>query len=159
MRGPGRYRLTTHSRGSFMQPHSIGIFDKLFLGSLALGLANMFLSWESSMAELEGSGLDGGAGTGLMIASVAIGFGISLLLWYFISRHASNIARWILIALTAIGVISLPFSLFDLPTVPMILAIVVTGMQLVAIYYLFRPDSKLFFENKGQGSVDPSTFE
>ena len=142
-----------------MRPNSIGMFDKLFLGSLALGLVNMAVSWENSMAELEGSGLNGGVGTSLMVVSVAIGFGISLLLWYFISRRASNIARWILIALTAIGVVSLPFSLFDLPTIPMILAIIVTGMQLVAIYYLFQPDSKLFFENRGQGSVDPSMFE
>ena len=138
-----------------MKPHSIGIFDKLYLGSLAIGLINIFVGWETSMAELEGTGY----GITFILITIAMGYGISLLLWYFISSQASNIARWIFIALTALGLVFLPFSLFDLPPLEILLAVVVTGMQLVAIYYLFQPDAKLFFENKGQGAVDPSTFE
>lgn len=138
-----------------MQPQSIGMFDKLYLGSLVIGIANVLLGWETSMAELDSTGL----GMGVLIISLAVGYGISLLLWYFISREASNVARWILVVLTAIGVAFLPFSLFTLPTLELILAVVVTGMQLVAIYFLFQPDAKPFFENKGKGSVDPTTFE
>ncbi len=138
-----------------MKPHSIGIFDKLYLGSLVVGLANVFVGWETSMAELQATGY----GDTFLFVTLAIGYGISLLLWYFISNRASNIARWIFIALTALGLVFLPFSLVDLPMLEMLLAVTVTGMQLVAIYFLFRPDSKLYFENQGQGAVDPSTFE
>lgn len=138
-----------------MKPHSIGIFDKLYLGSLAIGLINVFVGWDTRMAELEATGY----GITFMLITIAMGYGIGLLLWYFISNRASNIARWIFIALTALGLVFLPFSLFDLPTLEILLAVVVTGMQLVAIYYLFKPDAKLFFENRGQGAVDPTTFE
>ena len=136
-----------------MRPQSIGNFDKLYLGSMALGLFNVVIGWETSMAELEATGM----GFGIMIFGIAVGYGISLLLWYFISREASNVAKWILIVLTAIGVAAMPLSLFALPTLEMILAVVVTGMQLVAIYFLFRPDAKAFFDNKG--AVDLSEFE
>ena len=106
-----------------MKPHSIGIFDKLYLGSLAIGLINVFVGWDTSMAELEATGY----GITFMLITIAMGYGIGLLLWYFISNQASNIARWIFIALTALGLVFLPFSLFDLPALEILLAVVVTG--------------------------------
>ncbi len=138
-----------------MRPQSIRNFDKLYLGSMAIGIANIVIGWETSMAELEAVDL----GIGVMIFGLAFGYGISLLLWYFISREASNIAKWILIVLTAFGVAMMPFSLFELPALELILAVITTGMQLVAIYYLFQPDAKEYFEDKGKGPVDPSVFE
>lgn len=138
-----------------MRPQSIKMFDMLFLGSLALGLINFFFAYDSTMAELEGTGM----GTTFVFASLIVGYGINLLLWYFVSRRASNIARWIFIVLTAIGLAFIPFALADIPMVELVLTLIVTAMQIAAIYFLFQPDAKLFFENAGQGGVDVSTFE
>ncbi len=138
-----------------MRPQSIGNFDKLYLGSMAIGIVNVLIGWEASVAELDAAGM----GLGLLLFGLAIGYGITLLLWYLISREASNIAKWILVVLTVIGVAMMPFSLFELPALELILAMITTGMQLVAIYFLFQPDAKDYLENKGKGSIDPSVFE
>ena len=138
-----------------MRPQSIKAFDMLFLGSLVLGLVNFFFAYDTTMAELEGTGM----GATFMFATLAVGYGINLLLWYFVSRKGSNVARWIFVVLTAIGLVMVPFSLADIPMGQMVLTLIVTVMQIAAIYFLFQPDAKLFFENGGKGSVDPSTFE
>lgn len=138
-----------------MRPQSIKMFDMLFLASLAVGLVNAFVSYESTMAELAATGL----GIGFFLAIMAFSYGIILLLWFFISRQASNVARWIFVVLTGIGVAFMPFGLFAMPPLEIILAIIVTALQIGSIYFLFQPDAKLFFENKGKGAVDPSTFE
>ncbi len=138
-----------------MRPQSIKMFDMLFLGSLALGLVNFFFAYDTAMVQLEGTGM----GSAFMIASLAVGYGINLLLWYFVSRRGSNVARWIFIVLTAIGLAMVPFSLAEIPMSQLVLTLLVTLMQVAAIYFLFQPDAKLFFENGGRGSVDPSTFE
>ncbi len=138
-----------------MRPQSIKMFDMLFLASLAIGLVNAFVSYETTMAELAATGF----GMGFFLSIMAFSYGVVLLLWFFISRQASNIARWILVVLTGIGIVFMPFGLFEMPPLEMALAVIVTALQIGSIYFLFQPDAKLFFENKGEGSVDPTTFE
>lgn len=70
-----------------MRPASIIRFDQLFLGSIALGIGNTILSYNSTMAELEADPAVaelGMATPGFLIGASAFGFAISLLLWYFI---------------------------------------------------------------------------
>jgi len=138
-----------------MRPQSIKMFDMLFLGSLALGLVNFLFAYDTTMAEVEATGM----GSTFMFLIVAVGYGINLLLWYFVSQRASNVARWIFVVLTAIGLVMVPFSLADFPMGQLVLTLIVTAMQIAAIYFLFQPDAKLFFENGRRGSIDPSTFE
>jgi uncharacterized membrane protein len=144
-----------------MRPASITMFDRLFLVSLALGALNTVLSYDTINAELESDpalAALGSASTGIMIFSLLFGMGISLLLWFFISRKASTVAKWILTVLTVIGTLMLPFSLGTGPLFMTIVAVIITVMQLVAVGMLFRGDAKAWFDNRGQ-SVDPATFE
>jgi formate-dependent nitrite reductase membrane component NrfD len=148
-----------------MQPASIKQFDRYFLGSLVIGLVNSVLSYQDNVAMLQNDPATAAAGfgDGFIITVTLFGFAIPLLLWFLISRRASNVAKWILVVLTAIGIV------FMIPTISVIaeqgtlglvLTLAVTALQIYAITFLFRADAKAWLESKGQdGSTDPSVFD
>ena len=147
-----------------MRPQSIELFEKVYLGSIALGLVNTALSWGALTASLKNVG-DGtvAVGPGLMVGSIVIGLIIALLLWFFIARRASNVAKWIYVVITAIGLFGVLSSLAN-PAAPkgltMIGGIVVTALQVFAGWLLFKPDAAAWLESKGaDGPGDPSTFD
>lgn len=139
-----------------MKPQSIKMFDYLFLGSLALGIVNFLLSLGDAQAQLAADPATAGFGSGFLIGVFAFSILISLLLWYFISSRGSKIAKWILIIFTVIGLLMLPGSLGTLPALPLILTLVITVMQLAAIFFLFKPDAKAYLEGE---TSDPDAFD
>lgn len=141
-----------------MRPQSIKMFDYLLLGSLVLGTVNFAFSFGDTMEVLQSDPAvaEVGLGTGFAIGTFAFGMLITLLLWFFISRMRSKIAKWILIAFTVLGIIMLPGSLAQMPSATMIASVVITVMQVAAIYFLFRPDAKAWLDRK---EVDSTTFE
>jgi hypothetical protein len=144
-----------------MRPASITIFDRLFLGSLVLGLVNAFLSYDATIAQLEADPAVadiGLAGPGFVIATMGFGFGISLLLWFLISRKAVGVAKWVLVVLTVIGLLGMPMALAGAPLLQAATSLGLTVMQLAAIWFLFRPDAKAWFAH-GPGGMDPATFD
>ena len=147
-----------------MRPQSIELFEKVYLGAIGVGLVNTALSWGALTASLQNAGKAAVAmGPGLMVVSIALSLVISLLLWFFIVRRASNIAKWIYLVITAIGVFGVLSSLAN-PLAPrgvtMIGGFVATGLQVFAAWLLFRPDAVAWLESKGaNGPGDPSTFD
>lgn len=142
-----------------MRPASITMFDRLYLGGLALGLVNFVVSYDTTMAQIAADpALSTFGGLPFLLGTMAISYTISLLFWYFIARRASNVAKWILVVLTAIGALSLPLSLTQMGTAQLILTLVVFGMQVVAVWFLFRPDAKAWFTPGAQG-MDPTVFD
>jgi hypothetical protein len=144
-----------------MRPASITMFDRLFLGAIVLGILNTVVSYDETMAQLKADPAVvemGMATPGFLFGTAAFGFAISLLLWFLISRKAATVAKWILTVFTVIGTLMIPFSLGELGLIAMILTLLVTAMQIAAIWMLFRPDAKLWFEHGPKG-MDPSTFE
>ena len=97
----------------------------------------------------------------VIFVGVALGFGfaLSILLWYFTARKASNIAKWIYVAVMGFGAVSTLTSLND-PTSPMgfalAISLVSTALTALSIFFLFRPDARVWF---GKDAVDPRTFE
>ncbi|HKX87959.1 MAG TPA: hypothetical protein VJM13_02005 [Sphingopyxis sp.] len=140
---------------------SIILFDRLFLGSLALGVLNFLFGWNETSEKLANAPefAATGFGTGFLIATFAIGMIINLIIWYFISARASKIAKWILTVFFAIGLLSMLSNLNN-PLGPKGLllgvAIVITFIQAAAVYMLFRPDSIAWFNRTPP--VDPDTF-
>jgi hypothetical protein len=136
------------------------MFERLFLASLAVsacvtvviydGVARA-LAADPSMRQL---GLGSGFLTGLLAAS----FAIYLLLWYLIAHKASNIAKWILVVLVTLGVLtSLPALLqasFDFATLSGLAA---TLLEVAAVVYLFRADASAWLT--GAPSADPAAFD
>lgn len=144
-----------------MRPASITMFDRLFLGSLGLGLVNVVLSYDTTIGQLEANPAVaemGLAGPGFVIATMAFGYGISLLLWFLTARKAVNVAKWVLVVLTVIGTLGTPLALVDVPLPQAIITVVLTVMQLAALWFLFRPDAKAWFAHGPKG-MDPATFE
>lgn len=144
-----------------MRPASITMFDRLFLGAIALGLVNSAIAYNSTMEQLEADPAVaelGLATPGFYIGSAAVGYAISLLLWFLISRKANNVARWILTVLTVIGALMVPLTISELDLIASIVTVIATILQVAAIWMLFRPDAKLWFEH-GPGGMDPATFE
>ena len=147
-----------------MRPQSIELFEKVYLGSIALGLVNTALSWGALTASLKTVG-DGAMkmGPGVMVGSIVIGLVISLLLWFFVARRASSVAKWIFVVITAIGVFGVLSSLAN-PLTPkgltMIGGMIATALQVFAAWLLFKPDAVAWLESKGaNGPGDPSTFD
>jgi hypothetical protein len=145
-----------------MRPKSITMFDRLFLGSLVLGIVNYVVAYDTIMAQitadpaLAASGL---AGPGFIIATAIFSYAISLLLWFLISRKASTIAKWVLVVMSAFGLLFLPSSLASAPMLEAVLAGTVTAMQIAAIIFLFMRDARDWFANKGRSDMSAATFE
>ena len=146
-----------------MRPKSIIIFERLLWLSLVLTYAAEAASFETTMATME---LDPVTGTpvmsaGFLLAIDAIGLAVFLLLWFFIARRASNVCKWILIVLTAIGIIALPFVMaeyFAAGTLVGIVSLSAAALSTVYVSFLFRPDARQWFESKGARPVDPNVF-
>lgn len=129
-----------------MQPRSIVLFSRFFLASVALATALSALNFEVLKAKLVRQ--DPGAaslGDGVMILAIAVGIAVPVVLWFLIARRASNIAKWLLVAFTLVGIALQP---------PRLMAILgsldpVAGLgllaalgQLIAIAFLFRADAR-----------------
>ncbi len=142
-----------------MRPNSIIMFERLFLASLVVGLVGLALTYQQSVDALANDpataalGLGGGALLGIVVFSYAI----SLLLWYFIARRASTVAKWIFIVILALGLVSLVGVVTGPWTLETILNVVVYGLEVVAAGFLFQPDAKAWFASRG-AAADPDTF-
>ncbi len=137
-----------------MRPPSIIRFDQLYLGSLALQLVYLALGYDAFIAEMKavpGAAELGLDGPGLSLTSLGFGMAISLLLWWLASRRASNVARWMLAILAALGLVILLLSLGDLPMPQMIGAVLLGAVQIAAVWFLFRPDAAAWFKQGPRG--------
>jgi hypothetical protein len=147
-----------------MRPPSIVLFEKVFLAAIVLGLINSLLFWGSMTEVLDDPAMKAaGMGTGFMLVSVVIGTTISLLLWYFIARRASNVAKWIFVVILALGVFGMVANIAN-PAVPkgaqLVGGFVSLLLQLYAGWLLFKPDAKVWLESRGtKGASDPSVFD
>ncbi|MCK0129679.1 hypothetical protein [Erythrobacter sp. F6033] len=147
-----------------MKPKSIIMFDKLFWISMILGLLYLAYTWNSIFAELDTAEFgDDPMVRSILIGSLIVGllfaYGISILLWYLTSRKANNVARWIYIVLTGLGVLMTIGGLFALPMDEVIISIGLSLLQIATVVYLLLPDAAAWFANKGKPDTDISTFE
>lgn len=134
-----------------MRPSSIVRFDRLYLASIAVGLIGNILEWPLTMARLAENPDTAALGSTATVAAggmIAIGVAIALLLWFFIARRGSNVAKWILVVFTvfAIGSLAVGFStgavILDAGGIVRIVAV---ALQTVAVFFLFRPDAAAWF--------------
>jgi len=144
------------------RPASIINFERSFWASMLIGVGSLTLHWPTVIDSLKSDPtaapmVDSAA----IFVGIALGFGfaISILLWYFVARKASNIARWIYVAVMGFGAVSTLTSLND-PTSPTGLALAIslvsTTFTALSIFFLFRPDARVWF---GNNSVNPRTFD
>jgi hypothetical protein len=99
-------------------------------------------------------------GAGAVIATMAVGTAISLLLWFFVSRKASAIAKWIIVLIFVVGLLSAVGvwapGLFSGPWTGLkTVSAVMVLLEAAAVYFLFRPDAKTWFD--GPAADDPAS--
>lgn len=140
-----------------MRPSSILWFERIYLGTLVIGLANLTIHYGTLRTIIGGAG----ATMSFVFVSFLVGVAISLAFWYLVARRASNIAKWFLVGLTAIGLIGLPGG-FEM-TGQLGFAYVGIGafstiLQTVAVGLLFTTESRRWFADKGI-SAGPDVFE
>ncbi|MBN8501828.1 MAG: hypothetical protein J0M19_11820 [Sphingomonadales bacterium] len=146
-----------------MRPASIVTFDRFFLLSLAIGLVHSVIGFQDSVAMLNAdpNAAQLGFGSSFLMITLVFSFAIPLLLWFLIARKASNVAKWILVVLTGIGllgIVSAIATLLERGPVTAVLTLLTTGLQLYAILQLFKPDAKAWLEGRGGNSNDPDIF-
>lgn len=142
-----------------MRPQSIVMFERLFLASLALSAVTFVLGYQDALAVIanDAAAQQFGLGAGFLLGVVAVSFAIYLLLWVLIARRASNAAKWILVVLTAFGVLSALPTLTGTLTTTLLLSLAVYALEVAAIVFLFRPDAKAWLG--GKEPADPATFD
>jgi len=142
-----------------MRPASIVMFERLFLASLVLSLVGVIIGFDGMVDQLasEPGTAELGLGGGFLAGAMAVGFAISLLLWFYIAHKASNVAKWILIVLAAFGLISLPAMLTGPWDATVLLGLASYALEIAALIYLFRDDAKAWF--RGEWGTNPATFD
>ena len=142
------------------QPKSIERFEQLFFIGLVLSLALQILNWNKSMEVFQQSPATAAIGLPMMLGSLVVGVAISLSLWFFIARRGSEVAKWIYVVLTGLGLLVIVATIL-LPhaegtPVPDLTTRIGQGvgalLNIVSLWFLFQPDTRPWF-NKG---VDPN---
>ena len=128
------------------RPQSIVWFERFYLGAIALGLLNSVLNWDviqEQIAANPGSQILPGW---FMPVIMIVGIAINLLLWYFVARRGSTVAKWIITVFFAIGLFGL-FGVFtgQVPGRLLPFTLLNFALNAAAVYMMFRPDTKRWF--------------
>ncbi len=138
------------------KPPSIARFEQFYWASIILGLINTALNWQTSQAVLAASPMLANAGW-LLPTMQVIGLVIGILLWFFIVRRPSVVAKWVQVVFAAFGVFGVLSALFLVGTgrspasVQVILGLLANILYIAAAVMLFRPDAKVWL---GEGLDD-----
>ena len=133
------------------RPRSILWFERAYVLAIAVNLLNIYLSWDQMIAQVEATPGYAGKGVASMIWTLAFWMPINLLLWYLAALRHSNPARWLIVGFAI-------FNLFDLGTIVLLgslsrdlaglLTLAFYAPSLLAVWFLFRPDSQGWFEGR-----------
>lgn len=130
-----------------MRPSSIVTFDRLYLVATGLGLVNSFMSIDRLQAQIEAMpqlrALQ--AGPSIAYFSVALSVLIPLLLWFLVAHRASVVAKWVLVAWTALAIANLLPKLGLDGGLGVLMNLAVEALRVVALSFLFRADAKAWF--------------
>jgi len=133
-----------------VKPASIGRFEKFYWASVALGLINTALNWNASQQALSANPLLASA-TWFLPAMQVIGLAIAVLLWFFIVRRPSVVAKWVQVVFAAFGVFGVLSALFLVASgrapigVQVIIGLIANILYIAAAVMLFKQDAKAWF--------------
>lgn len=131
-----------------MRPNSIRKFDLFYLASIAIAVAQALLNYDAMKASLEtqlgAGGMAGSAGS-LLPLGLAIGFALSLGLWFLVSRMRQGWARWALVLFVAWRALSIPSALATGLASLSITGAIAALLQVIALGFLFQPDARAWF--------------
>lgn len=134
------------------RPRSIQWFERSFLAALALSLLSVALLWPELTQEIATrpgtEQLGAGAVQAVLLIGAAVVAALGLLLWYFVARRGSGVARWVAVLVLAYSIYSTATGLAGgggPTTLATICAVASLVLELVALVMLFLPDARLWF--------------
>lgn len=135
-----------------MRPTSIIRFEQAYLGSILVWGLNAALGWKKQTAAIE-AGFAAAPemlpfGQAMLLGFTLFALLVSLLLWYFTARKASEVTKWIIVAFFALSAVGLPFTLANFEMtgiVPVALNLLTFVLNAVAVVMLFRADARAWF--------------
>ena len=140
-----------------MRPKSIIRFEQLFFLGIALALILSALTWNARMEIYHQTPAAEMLGDAFPVITLAIGYAIWLLLWYFIARRASSIAKWIYVVLFVLAVIAVMASLTFgqvIDTTALAGQVIGVLIQAASIWFLFQPDANAWFSGDAAPAQD-----
>lgn len=151
-----------------MRPQSIVRFEQAYLASVLLWLVHLVLGWNTQMSVIER--YPGVRGNPQMVDFIQNGlfvtYAIALALWlllaYFAGRRASNAAKWALVVFVGLSALSLLAILPNLGQVSglsLALSLATFAANAYAVFLLFRPDAKAWFEGTPTAEAQVETFD
>lgn len=139
-----------------MRPKSIQQFALVYALVILANLAATVLNWDVLLAQVAAQPTLARVGPTILFVSSAIAILIPLLLWYFITQRGSAAAKWILVVITVLvmlyDVLGLASTGVRFNLVGM-LGLAMLALQAVAIWLLFRPDSRVWFGENDTADV------
>lgn len=140
-----------------VRPRSIELFERCYLGGWAVAVVNTLLNWSKWQDDPRIAQAAEQIGSWYLPTTTIIGLMIPLILWYFIARRASAVAKWIMVVLTALGLVGIAISL-AMGTFPTglsgIFGLVGVALNVAAATMLFRADAKPWFGETVVGDRD-----
>jgi len=131
-----------------MRPRSIVAFERLLVVALALDLLINLASWSAFPAQLAAKGLPTSPVLILLLCLFSPALGAVFL--YFVGRRGSNVARWILTVLVALGVVGFVVILaadFRAAATPLFAATATSEvLKVIAVTRLFTAEAARWFE-------------
>ena len=126
-----------------MRPESIVWFERLYIASLAIAAAVVAMGWDST----------GRIPTIVLLAGIALGLLLPLVLVLLVSRRRSGIAKWVLVALFLLG-LAANLATYD-PGKSLrldITALLTTAMQMLALALLFTAPARAWLARRDGAS-------
>jgi hypothetical protein len=133
-----------------MRPPSIVRFEQAVYASLGLSLVNSLIWSDTDTASSPGIELPLSHLIGLHVVAL----GISVLLIWLIARRASNIAKWIFVALSGLSLalqLASPEWIFEMGGVETAILLSQDLLIIIALRMLFRSDSRAWFNGTYSG--------
>ncbi len=135
------------------RPASIIRFERFYVGHICIGLAGSLVALfgPESAARVQATEA---VGPWLIPAVLGLAVVTQVALWYLIARRASAVAKWVLVAFTAVNIIGLAFLMFGFATgigaearsaAGSAASVIASALLLVAVAHLFRSDVKVWF--------------
>lgn len=147
------------------RPRSLWAFDACYLLAIGCGLASILFGWNEGVAQfraqLAAEGIAPATRDSLIQAgAVVTGFTYALMIlaWTAASFRASRAARWVIVAIALLSLLTLGAQLLQNDPLDGIgvLAILSTVLQLCAVFLLFRPEVQAWFADRRNGPTSPA---
>ncbi|UVO54167.1 hypothetical protein [Sphingomonas sp. SUN039] len=137
------------------RPQSIVWFERLYLGAAAVGILNSVVNWSAMQERIAATPNSAMLPSWFVPATMGVGLLITLLLWFFVARRGSVVAKWIVTVLFVIGLIGVPTLITGVSSglitpLQAAFSLVTFAMNAAAVVMLFRPDAKPWFGGAGR---------